>query len=181
MAVEIRRLTPADAPAYRALMLEGYAAEPEAFTATVDERKNVPLEWWIARVSDDPGASDVVFGAFARAELVGVAGFQPEQRPRTRHKATLIGMYVQPSARGRGVARALVEAVLSHARARPETRIMQLTVTESNTPARRLYELCGFRVFGTEPYALNLGDRFVAKVHMWRTVGPEDQPAAATR
>ena len=170
---EIRRLTPGDAAAYRALMLEAYAAEPEAFTATVAERKGVPLEWWIARVSDDPEASDVVFGAFAGTQLVGVAGFQPEKRPRTCHKATLIGMYVQPSTRGRGVARALVEVVLAHARARPETRILQLTVTESNAPARTLYESCGFRAFGTEPYALHLGDRYVAKVHMWRPVGPE--------
>lgn len=170
--MRIRRLTPEHVAEYRAVMLQAYAQDPEAFTATVAERESVPLDWWSARVSEDPRPTELVFGAFEGTRLVGVAGLRFERRPRTRHKATLFGMAVMPPFRGQGIARSLVEAVLEHAKETPGTRVVQLTVTESNVPARRLYESCGFIAFGTEPLALRIGERFVSKVHMWRAVGP---------
>ncbi|NNF58371.1 MAG: GNAT family N-acetyltransferase [Rhodothermaceae bacterium] len=168
--MDISRLTPAHAAEYRAVMLQAYAHEPEAFTATVSERAPLPLDWWRARVSDRPDPSELVFGAFEDTRLVGVAGLRFEHRPRTQHKATLFGMAVLPQFRGQGIGRALVKAVLEDAQATPGTRIVQLTVTESNAPARRLYESCGFVAFGTEPFALKIGERFVSKVHMWCAV-----------
>ncbi len=169
--MHVSRLTPAHAAEYRALMLRAYADEPEAFTATVPEREPLPLEWWTSRVSDHPDSPKLVFGAFDGTQLVGVAGLRYLRRERTKHKATLFGMFVQPQLAGRGVARTLVKAVLEQARSTPGTRVVQLTVTESNTPALRLYESCGFRAFGTEPLANKLGERFVSLVHMWCPVG----------
>lgn len=169
----IRRLTPADLAEYRALMLQAYAHEPESFIATVAEREPLPLDWWLPRVAEEPEAPQRVLGAFVDGKLAGVAGLRFEQRPRTRHKACLYGMAILPPYRGRGIARALVQAVLEEARAHPETLLVQLTVTESNTPARRLYESCGFRPFGTEPMASRVGERFLAKIHMWCPLRPE--------
>ena len=80
-------------------------------------------------------------------------------------------MFVDPGVRGRGVARARVEAVLREARATPQLEVVQLTVTDTNAPALRLYRACGFRAFGTEPFAVRVGDGFVAKAHMWCAVG----------
>lgn len=154
-------------------MLQAYAEEPEAFTSTVSEREPLPLEWWASRTSDQPDPAELVFGAFADARLVGVAGLRFHRWERTRHKATLFGLFVLPQLRGRGIARRLVEAVLEQAHATPGTRVVQLTVTQPNVPALRLYESCGFRPFGTEPFANKVGERFVPVVHMWRPVGPE--------
>jgi ribosomal protein S18 acetylase RimI-like enzyme len=53
-------------------------------------------------------------------------------------------MWISPGARGRGIGRALVEAVLGQARAKGMTRV-HLWVAESNRSARLLYERCGFR------------------------------------
>ncbi|PAP76681.1 GNAT family N-acetyltransferase [Rubrivirga marina] len=164
----LRRLGPADAPAYRALMLRAYADASEAFTSTVSEREALPPTWWEKRVSDAPDAPELVVGAFEGERLVGAAGLRFETRPRTRHKALLYGLYVDPSVRGRGVARALTEAVLAVAREAPETRVVQLRVMETNRRARRLYDSLGFRAFGTEPQAIRMNDGFVAIVHMWR-------------
>jgi GNAT superfamily N-acetyltransferase len=173
--MQIRRLVPSDAEPYRLLMLHGYAAAPDAFTSTVAERESLPLSWWQARVADRADADELVMGTFDEAMLVGVAGLARERRTRTAHKATLFGMYVQPAFRGRQFGRALVHAVLARADAMPATRIVQLTVTDTNTPAVRLYASCGFVPFGTEPYAVRVDDRFVAKIHMWCPVGA--QPA----
>ncbi len=167
----IRRLSPADAPPYRALMLEAYATAPEAFTSSVAEREHLPLTWWESRVEAGPDVKELVCGAFAQDVLVGVAGLTFEQRERTRHKATLFGMFVRQEARGTGIARSLVQEILAQARLRASTQLVQLTVTESNLAAVRLYGSCGFAIFGTEPMAVRLGERFITKLHMWQTVG----------
>jgi GNAT superfamily N-acetyltransferase len=52
-------------------------------------------------------------------------------------------MWVRPSARGLGTGEALVEAAANWAKAR-DFGSLCLWVTESNAPARRLYERCGF-------------------------------------
>jgi ribosomal protein S18 acetylase RimI-like enzyme len=152
-------------------MLQAYATDPTAFTATVAERENLPLAWWASRLSEAADAHECVCGAFADERLVGVAGLRFERRERTKHKATLFGMAVAPPFRGHGIGRALVEAVLDLARSALGTEIVQLTVSESNVAALRLYKSCGFRSFGTEPFAIRVGKRFVGKVHMWRSVG----------
>lgn len=170
----LRRLTPADAVAYRALLLAAYADAPAAFTATVAEREALPLDWWAARLSDAPDAAKRVFGAFAGARLVGAAGLRLLRRPRTRHKAVLFGMAVAPDAQRRGLGRALVGAVLAEAEA-AGVRLVQLQVTAPNAAARRLYAACGFRPYGTEPFALAMDGGFVDVVHLWRPVGTEDE------
>ena len=175
--MQVGRLTPAHAAEYRALMLRAYAEQPEAFTSTVAERERLPLELWVSRVSADPEPTELVFGAFVDQRLIGVAGLRRHRRERTEHKATLFGMFVRSGWTGRGVGRALVEVVLEHARASPGLLVVQLTVAETNARARHLYETCGFRPFGTEPFANRHGERFVSLVHMWCPVGNEGEPA----
>lgn len=165
--VTLRRLTPADAPAYRTLMLDAYARHPEAFTSTVAERATLPLDWWERRVAS---ADERVVGAFVGDTLAGAAGLSRETRERTRHKALLFGMYVPQTRRRLGLGRALVQAVLAEAAAWPGLRVVQLTVTDGNDAAQRLYESCGFQVFGVEPMALRIDGREFAKVHMWVAV-----------
>ena len=55
--------------------------------------------------------------------------------PKQAHKGLLWGMYVRSIARGTGVAKPLVEAVLGHARERVE--LVQLTVVSENKAAQR--------------------------------------------
>ena len=166
-AMIVRRLTPADALPYRQLMLEAYERHPDAFTSTVSERAALPMSWWESRVSEAPASSELVFGAFDDQRMIGAAGLSFETRDKTKHKATLFGMYVPPGFRHRGVGRNLVLAVLEFARSRSGVILVQLTVTQGNAGAHSLYERCGFVPFGVEPYAVAFGDAFVSKVHMW--------------
>jgi len=163
----VRRLVPSDAPAYRALMLDGYARHPDAFTSSVAERAALPMSWWEARLSAEPTPREVVFGAFDGTALVGAAGLSFEAREKARHKANFFGMYVAPGSRKHGFGRRIVDAALDAARARDGVRLVQLTVTEGNASARTLYEQCGFRAFGLEPMAVAVDGAYVSKVHMW--------------
>jgi ribosomal protein S18 acetylase RimI-like enzyme len=59
----------------------------------------------------------------------------------------LISMWVDPAARGRGLAQRLITAVASWALGRGSTRVV-LFVQEANAPAQALYERAGFRPTG---------------------------------
>ena len=164
--MRVAPLTADDVAAYRALMLEAYQLHPDAFTSTVAERSALLHSWWVSRATAANGAS-VVYGAFVGNELAGAAGIEFETREKTRHKANLFGMYVPQRFSGRGLGKALVLAILEHARSRPGTELVQLAVTEGNLRAQRIYESCGFTAFGVEPRALSDGNGYRAKVHMW--------------
>lgn len=163
----LHRLSVAQAPAYRDLMLQAYARHPEAFTSTAEERASLPLRWWEDRLREAPGQGDAVFGVWSGPQLIGAAGLQCELRERTRHKATLFGMVVLPEWRGRGLGRQLVQAVLRHAARQPGLRVVQLSVSEGNAGAQALYAGCGFERWGREPLAVALaGGGYLTKLHM---------------
>ena len=165
--MNVQRLSPQHAPAYRALMLEAYAAHPDAFTSSVAERAALPIAWWEARLADGPMPGELVFGAIEGSSLQGVAGLSFESREKARHKATLFGMYVPEALRGRGLGRRLVTSALDCARARPGVSLVQLTVTHGNAAAETLYQRCGFVAFGLEPLAVAVDGGYVSKLHMW--------------
>lgn len=164
--VHVTRLAASDAARYRSLMLHAYASAPDAFTSTAEERAAEPDSWWVSRIADPNGFSSA-FGAFIDDELVGTVTIEFNAKPKTRHKALLIGMFVTEAARSLGAGRTLVRAALEAAASRPGVRVVTLTVTDGNAPAIALYESCGFKAFGVEPMAIATPEGFRSKVHMW--------------
>lgn len=165
--MDIQRLGPTFAPAYRQLMLEAYAAHPEAFTSSTQERQELPLGWWESRLQEGAQARELVWGALQGTDLLGVVGLSLDTREKARHKATLFGLYVPLRHRRLGIAKGLLDELLAHAQGRSRLRIIQLSVTQGNHAAQALYERAGFKVFGIEPLAVAVGDTFVTKLHLW--------------
>ena len=176
--MRVSRLTAADVPRYRALMLHAYDAAADAFTSTAEERAKEPESWWVKRIAD-PADLSAAFGAFIGDELAGTVTIEFAAKPKTRHKAHLIGMFVSEALRGRGAGRALVEAALAAAASRPGVLVVTLTVTEGNAAAIALYESCGFRTFGVEPMAIATPGGFKSKVHMWLALADVQSKIAA--
>ena len=170
--VEIRRLVPSDAPVYREIALKSLRLHPEAFTSTPEERGALPLTWWEGRLQPDDENPGRIFGAFEDGELVGMVGLIRETRERSRHKATLVGMYVDARFRNRGLGKDLVTTMLAEARSWDGLRIVNLTLTGGNASAQALYERTGFQVFGVEPKSIFLDGAFLDKVHMWLDLYP---------
>jgi RimJ/RimL family protein N-acetyltransferase len=153
MSLVIRALGPEDADAFRDLRLEALRMSPEAFGSTYEAESARPAEFFVQRL-----AGSTVFGGFAGEALLGMAGFKQEEGLKDRHKAMLWGLYVRPAARGSGLSRALVEAVLDHARGRVEQ--VTLAVVVDNEAAHRLYLAVGFVQYGLQPEALKQDGRY---------------------
>lgn len=149
--VLIRRLEPHDAAALRELRLESLRVFPAAFSTDLAEDAARPAEAF-ADMLAQPEGELAVFGAFVGGELAGMAGFAREAKAKMRHKALLWGVYVKPGRHGLGLGRALVEAVIAHARGR--VALLQACVSTTNESARRTYFGLGFKSWGVERRAL---------------------------
>jgi ribosomal protein S18 acetylase RimI-like enzyme len=160
-AISLRLLRPDDAVSYRAIRLEALERNPESFGASLDVEMAQPIEWFADRLQ-----RNAVFGAFADAELLGIAGFRAEAGAKVAHKGLLWGVYVHPAGRGAGLARILVERVIEHAREHVE--LLQLTVVSTNERARRLYAHLGFTEYGIEKHGLKYGGAYFDEVLMVR-------------
>ena len=160
-AFEVRRLSASDAANFRDLRLDGLRAHPEAFGASWEEEAAQPLPWFVDRLS-----RNVIFGGgpTGTSDLWGVAGFYVLDSAKQRHKGVLWGMFVQPEARGTGLAPSLVARVLEHAKETVEE--VRLTVVANNMAAVRLYERAGFQQYGLERRALKIGDDYYDEVLM---------------
>ena len=158
-------MTEADAPLFREIRLEALQRSPEAFGSSFEQESTRSLGQFeeTLRMAD-------VFGAFREADLVGMAGFRAQAGAKQAHKGYLWGMYVRPAARGAGVARQLVQAVLGHARERVE--LVQLTVVSENQAAQQLYRSLGFVAYGHEIHSLKQSGRYYDEVLMAAALDP---------
>ncbi|WP_396435700.1 GNAT family N-acetyltransferase [Limnohabitans sp.] len=151
--MHITLLKPSNAKQYRELMLEAYQLAADAFTSTAQERAAEHEDFWIKRIAD-PTSLSAAFGAFQGQDLLGTVALEVSKKPKTKHKALVVGMYVTPSARGKGAGRALIEAIVEYAQSNEQLFMLTLTVTEGNESAIDLYRSCGFSTFGVEPMAI---------------------------
>jgi ribosomal protein S18 acetylase RimI-like enzyme len=149
--VEIRQFEPHDAATFHAFRLRALTEAPEAFGTTHEEALAVSLEAIAERLTAARRPEGrVVFGAYESGALVGIVGCMQQARTKSRHTATVWGMFVAPEARGRGIGRALMQQVIEEARSWPGVDRIVLTVVERGAAARALYLSLGFTIFGRE-------------------------------
>ena len=161
--MDIRELTGEDARAYQELRLFALQESPTAFASSYDEEASRSLDMIKKRLEDDVAHT---YGAFNQeGELIGMATLYPEQHLKNDHKAFLFGMYVSPECRGHGIGKALLENVISQARALG-LRQINLSVNNANEAPVRLYESFGFERFGLEKDAMRIGEEYYNAAYM---------------
>ena len=141
--ITVVRLQPAVWAAYRQIRLAALADAPSAFGSTVaDEEAMTPADWRTRLTQRS------TFAASASHGLVGTAAGTPGD---VEGHAELVGMWVHPGWRRRGIGGLLVGAVIDWATAAP-FRAIDLWVTVGNDAAEALYARLGFvRTGATQP------------------------------
>src|SRR5690242_20294266 len=127
-----------DWQAMRDIRLQALRDAPDAFGSTHAREVAFESAEWHRRATRDGSFFAFIPGL---AEPAGLAGGYEEEPGVTE----LVSMFVRPQARGHGVGEALIDAVTAWARNRNATSV-HLWVSETNKPAIRLYERCGFTV-----------------------------------
>jgi ribosomal protein S18 acetylase RimI-like enzyme len=159
LCMTIKVLTPQDVEAYRAIRLEALRNEPAAFGSSAEDFEKESLES-IAKRLQAVEFGNFTLGAFDGEQLVGIATFFVEPRAKTEHKGHIFGMYVTPKARGKGIAKALLTALIERVRTYPKIKKLNLSVMTTQQEAKRLYVSLGFETYGFEKQALKLGDTY---------------------
>ena len=163
--MEIRFLTGDDASEYWRLRLESLEGDPEAFSASALEHRSLSLEEVRKRLGFE-GSDQFVVGAVHEGRLIGTAGFYREKNLKTRHKGRIWGVYVTPASRGAGVGKRMLQKALEHAAELEGVEQVLLSVAATQTAAIRLYCALEFEIFGCEPRALRIGDRFIDEQYL---------------
>jgi putative hydrolase of HD superfamily len=138
--MEITRLGAGDEDRYREMRLRALADAPQAFASTLDREQAFTRDVWTSRLTNDRSINLL---AVEDDVPLGMTSALLED-PATVH---IVGMWVAPEARGRGVGHRLIETVAAWGR-RHQARELALWVTETNRPARALYERNGFAPTG---------------------------------
>jgi GNAT superfamily N-acetyltransferase len=152
---EVRRIRADEGLQLRVLRLRALAYAPMAFGSTLAREEAFSEHVWHERAVEGASGTDrVTFIAEREGQWLGLAtGVASDPIKPDDRGPVLVGMFVDPAARGRGLGAALVEAVVAWARSRGATWL-SLWVTSSNGPAIALYEKCGFQRTGdSQPLA----------------------------
>lgn len=167
MDVNIRAIVPDEASAYVALRREMLAESPKSFGASLETDGGCDLE--VMRTRLETQGDNRTWGAFGKddGELLGVVGgFREGPHAKRAHAFAVWGMYVTPQARGAGLGRKLMGALLDYAKNLGGIRLVCLSVSATAPAAEAMYTSLGFKAWGTEPYSLQVDGEFHDEIHM---------------
>lgn len=132
-AIQVRRVSPDDAAAWRPLY-RGYATfyKREITEGILDKT-------W-AWLHDPAHPLEGLVAVASSGELVGLAHYRPQPKPLQGVDAGFLDdLFVDPQKRGYGVGRKLIEQITEIARERGWSSVRWTTATD-NVTARRLYD-----------------------------------------
>ena len=152
-----------DKAPYQAFLITGLRDHADAFRLSVSDEAGASFPTKSTADSFTIAAIDTATGRW-----LGVVSFarDGDTREKLRHKGLLFRMYVSADSAGKGIGRALIQAVIDRARVLPNTEQINLTVVASNERAIRLYASFGFVPFSREERAIKYNGQYFDELTM---------------
>jgi RimJ/RimL family protein N-acetyltransferase len=143
METIIKRLDKNHVVQYRALRLKCLQLFPDLNGSTFEEESRQTQLIYEKYISEQTTGKPM-FGAFIGEELVGITGFNQEERLKTRHKGEVVQMFVNPEFKGQKIGEHLLNYLIQWCFNQPYIEQLKLTVLLHNARAIHLYEKMGF-------------------------------------
>lgn len=139
------------------------------FLAPLD--RETAAAWWRERAASVDAGRHQVWIARDGEQVAGTIGLVRPALPNARHRAEIAKLMVRPSARGRGIGRALLATV--ERSAADEGLSLLVLDTETGSPAERLYRSAGWTECGSIPaYAGDTTGVLRPTTFYYKAVGP---------
>jgi ribosomal protein S18 acetylase RimI-like enzyme len=160
--MNIRRVREDDGVLLREIAVRMYSDSPDAFSETLEEARQRTAEQWDSRAKWLADSPDVI-GLIAYDEnrpcgfVMGLVGrfINGSMDWQCRDRVTIARTWVDPSARRKGVGKALTDTVKEWA-IEKGVKLLELQVTENNEAAKNFYKHLGFTDTGhREPLVSN--------------------------
>mgnify|MGYP002137806857 CR=1 FL=1 len=159
-----------DAREFQRLRLFALQNNSTSFGSSFEEEVKKSLEQF--EVFIEPKSERVFWGAFENDRLIGMVGLGREDGVKTKHKGFMRSMFVDPSARKRGVASELIKTDINFSEAQMKLEQLTLAVTSTNIEAFHLFKKFKFVEYGIEPNALKIEGKYFAEMLMYRLSVP---------
>jgi RimJ/RimL family protein N-acetyltransferase len=159
----IRKLTPNDAAALKAIRLEAVQDSPTSFWPNAEETQARELASFCQQLSDP---YETVYGVFLETDLIAIAGLKRHALAKLQHKAAILGVYTQAMQRKQGVGRRLLLTLLDDVYSDPNILQVSLSVNIENKSAKALYLSLGFTPYGLEKNSMQVDGIFIHEEHM---------------
>jgi L-amino acid N-acyltransferase YncA len=167
----IRPAEPADAPAIAEIYNQGIAERRATFETAPRSAAEMA-----ARIADADRHLTLV-ACDAEGRILGWAGVAPHSARQCYVGIGEASVYLQPQARGQGLGRALLEALVGASRLRGYWKLVS-RIFPDNRASRALCASCGFREVGTYQKHAQLDGRWEDVVIVERLI-PENQAAVS--
>ncbi len=155
----IRKLTLADAPAFREIRAEMCRLHPEAFGQTPEEVAAMTEDKFIDWASPDNHFPEkFVLAYFEENKIIGTVAFRRDDSYKERHRGWIWSVYTRPEGRGKGISRKLMERLIDETGKMDGLEMLTLTVSLTQTGARTLYTSLGFFTTGLNLHGYKLPD-----------------------
>lgn len=151
-------------PEFKALRLESLKQDPSAYGSSYEEEAEFADDVWKRRIGNALFALD-------EGKPIGMLSRILNERLKTKHYVEIVGAYVMPSYRGRGVGTKLLEEQLRLIRRKDSMKRIvkvKLMVNPEQKAAVRVYKKAGFQVVGRAKKELKVGSRFYDMLYMER-------------
>jgi ribosomal protein S18 acetylase RimI-like enzyme len=121
------------------MRMRAVTTNPESFGSTLADDSEISEEEWRRRLDNSPH-----YVAYDGDNPVGIMCAVPEQGEKNRHIVWIYSVFVEPDARGKGVAKQLLGRLIADQEQSP-TAVKLMLQAANNESAVRLYEGAGFQ------------------------------------
>lgn len=154
--IEIISLSASQWRVYSNLRLRAIQDSPQAFLDTEEQTITFPASKWRQRLADAAAGKSWQLFAKLDGKLVGMIGAYRSDEDVRKDSVTAVGLWVAPEARGKGVGRQLMEALLRAVKKNELIKTIRLSVNVEQTAAVALYKKLEFRI--VEEKGIVMGD-----------------------